>query len=146
MKKEMDSYLGRDGGSGMIKKHLDRDMWLNNNKEKICKFLKIDTNLTVKSYMVTSEVIPTIYIKAEALPMPIIAFPDLKRKGVNRIKQEQIIDYLSAIDSLPENFGTLVQNLIENGDFKMVAEILNTPNLKPSIFEYYIENILNACF
>jgi len=82
MKKEMDSYLGRDGGSGMIKKHLDRDMWLNNNKEKICKFLKIDTNLTVKSYMVTSEVIPTIYIKAEALPMPIIAFPDLKRDGL----------------------------------------------------------------
>jgi len=82
MKKEMDNYLGRDGGTGMIKKHIERDKWLNNNKKEICKFLKIETDLTVKSYMITSEVIPTIYIKAEALPIPIIAFPDLKRDGL----------------------------------------------------------------
>ena len=77
---------------------------------------------------------------ADLIAQSIISqFPDLKRKGVNRIKQEQIIDYLSAIDSLPANFGTLIQNLTENEEYKLVTEILNTQNIKSSIFEYYFE-------
>ena len=82
MKKEMDNYLGREGGEGMIKKHIERHNWLDNNKDKICTFLKINEQITVVSYMLTSEVIPTTYIKAEELLMPIIAFPDLKREGL----------------------------------------------------------------
>lgn len=82
MKKEMDNYLGREGGEGMIKKHIERHNWLNNNKDKICTFLKIDAQISVVSLMLTSEVIPTSYIKAEELQMPIIAFPDLKREGI----------------------------------------------------------------
>jgi hypothetical protein len=77
---------------------------------------------------------------ADLITQSIISqFPDLKKKGVDKVKKEQIIEYLSAIDSLPLNFGTLVQNLTENGDSKIVTEILNTPNLKSSIFEYYLE-------
>ncbi len=82
MKKEMDNYLGREGGKGMIKKHIERHEWLVSNTDKICDFLKIDKRIKVVSYMLTSEVIPTSYTKAEELPMPIIAFPDLKREGV----------------------------------------------------------------
>ncbi len=82
MKKEMDNYLGREGGKGMIKKHVDRHIWLTNNKDKICAFLKINEQIEVVSYMLTSEVIPTTYIKAEKLLMPILAFPDLKREGI----------------------------------------------------------------
>lgn len=82
MKKEMDNYLGREGGEGMIKKHIERHNWLNNNKDQICAFLNINEQIKVVSYMLTSEVIPTSYIKAEELLMPIIAFPDLKREGI----------------------------------------------------------------
>lgn len=82
MKKEMDNYLGREGAKGMIKKHIERHEWLEANSDKICDFLKIDKPIEVISYMLTSEVIPTSYTKAEDLPMPIIAFPDLKREGL----------------------------------------------------------------
>jgi len=81
MKTEMDSYLGREGGKGMITKHVDRHNWLISNKEKLQKLFKVETPITVKSLMLSSEVIPTPYIKSEALPLPIIAFHNLKREG-----------------------------------------------------------------
>jgi hypothetical protein len=81
MKKEMDNYLGREGQKGMVQKHVERHYWLNANKEKICTFLNIDTVTKVASFMLTSEVIPTTYIKAESLPLPIISFPALKEYG-----------------------------------------------------------------
>ncbi|MCO5278934.1 MAG: hypothetical protein M9911_13175 [Saprospiraceae bacterium] len=82
MKKEMDSYLGREGQKGMIQKHVERHNWLNVNKGKLCAFLKIDKEPKVVSFMLTSEVIPMTYIKAETLPLPTISFPDLKNKGI----------------------------------------------------------------
>jgi len=81
MKKEMDSYLGREGQKGMIQKHVERHNWLNANKKKLCAFLKIDKEPRVASFMLTSEVIPMTYIKAEALPLPTISFPALKENG-----------------------------------------------------------------
>ena len=81
MKTEMDSYLGREGKKGMITKHVNRHNWLINNVEKLQNLFKIKSPITVKSLMLSSEVIPTPYIKSEALPLPIIAFHDLKREG-----------------------------------------------------------------
>ncbi len=81
MKTEMDSYLGREGGKGMVTKHIDRHNWLINNTEQLQKLFKFDRPISVKSLMLSSEVIPTPYIKAEVLPMPILAFHDLKREG-----------------------------------------------------------------
>lgn len=82
MKTEMDRYLGRDGKKGMVHKHLERDTWLNANLGQVQKLLKFDDALTVKSFMISSQVVPTPYIRAGELPMPIVAFPDLKREGV----------------------------------------------------------------
>lgn len=81
MKKEMDNYLGREGQRGMIQKHVERHNWLNSNKDKICAFLKIDEEPMVASFMLTSEVIPTSYIKADTIPLPIISFPALRENG-----------------------------------------------------------------
>jgi len=81
MKKEMDNYLGREGQKGMIQKHVERHNWLNTNKDKLCAFLKIDKEPKVVSFMLTSEVIPITYIKAEDLPLPAISFPELKDSG-----------------------------------------------------------------
>mgnify|MGYP002735620989 FL=1 len=82
MKKEMDSYLGREGQKGMIQKHVERHNWLNANKDKLCAFLKINQEPKVVSFMLTSEVIPMTYIKAEALSLPTISFPELKNSGI----------------------------------------------------------------
>ncbi|NMR33222.1 hypothetical protein HIO71_03255 [Chryseobacterium aquaticum] len=82
MKKEMDSYLGREGQKGMIQKHVERHNWLDSNKDKLCAFLKIDQEPKVVSFMLTSEVIPVTYIRAEVLALPIISFPDLKNEGI----------------------------------------------------------------
>jgi hypothetical protein len=82
MKKEMDSYLGREGQKGMIQKHVERHNWLNANKDKLCAFLKIDQEPKVVSFMLTSEVIPMTYLKAEALSLPTISFPELKNSGI----------------------------------------------------------------
>jgi hypothetical protein len=81
MKTEMDRYLGREGGKGMIDKHVERHNWLTANTDQLQKILKVNDTLNVKSLMTSSQVIPTPYIKSEALPMPILAFPDLKREG-----------------------------------------------------------------
>ena len=83
MKKEMDSYLGREGQKGMIQKHVERHNWLIANKDKLSAFLKIQKEPRVASFMLTSEVIPMTYLKAEGLPLPIISFPELKDKGIN---------------------------------------------------------------
>lgn len=82
MKKEMDNYLGREGQKGMIQKHVERHNWLNANKDKLSAFLKIEKEPKVASFMLTSEVIPMAYIKAEAVPLPIISFPELKNEGL----------------------------------------------------------------
>lgn len=81
MKTEMDRYLGREGKKGMIDKHIARHEWLAANTDKLQNLFKVTQKINVKSVMVSSQIIPTTYIKMEVLPMPIIAFPDLKRKG-----------------------------------------------------------------
>lgn len=82
MKNEMDKYLGREEQKGMIQKHVERHNWLNANKDKLCAFLKIDQEPKVVSFMLTSEVIPMTYIKAGALSLPTISFPELKNSGI----------------------------------------------------------------
>lgn len=88
MKKEMDSYLGREKGKGLISKHSDRDTWLQSNKGQLIKlFPKIVKDIEVKSVIITSEVIPLSYLKSEVIPLPIISFPILKREGISLLYQ-----------------------------------------------------------
>lgn len=82
MKKEMDNYLGREGQKGMVQKHLDRHNWLNQHVQKVCAFLNIEEIVQIKSYILTSEVIPTTYIRSQDLFLPIISFSELKREGL----------------------------------------------------------------
>jgi hypothetical protein len=88
MKTEMDNYLGRDGNAGMIGKHLNRHIWLNENKEQLDDFLNIKGGATINSFIFTSEVIPTNYLKAGEISLPIVAFSELKREGLKLILAE----------------------------------------------------------
>ena len=89
MKKEMDDYLGRgenrekDKKKALVLKHLRRHKWLVENVDKVKKFANLDSNPIVKSLMLTSEVIPTSYLRKEDTPLEILNFQELKRKGVD---------------------------------------------------------------
>ena len=84
MKKEMDDYLGRDEKKkgALVLKHLNRHKWLLDNIDKVRDFVGAKTNPIVKSMMLTSEVIPTSYLRKEETPLSILNFQELKRKGV----------------------------------------------------------------
>jgi len=82
MKTEMDSYFGRDGQKKKIQKHVDRHEWLINNQEKLAAFVGSNAPITVKSIILTSEVVPLKYIAGSDSPLPLIAFPELKREGM----------------------------------------------------------------
>jgi hypothetical protein len=84
MKKEMDDYLGRDGKTknALVMKHLRRHKWMIDNIEIVKDFVGAKTNPTVKSMMLTSEVIPTSYLRKEDTPLSILNFQELRRKGI----------------------------------------------------------------
>lgn len=84
MKKEMDDYLGRDGKTknALVMNHLRRHKWMMENIEIVRDFVGAKTNPTVKSMMLTSQVIPTSYLRKEDTPLSILNFQELKRKGV----------------------------------------------------------------
>ena len=88
MKKEIDEYLGRgdnpekDKKKALVLKHLRRHRWLVEHLCEVAAFVGAETNPTVKSMMLTSEVIPTSYLRKEDTPLSILSFPELKRKGV----------------------------------------------------------------
>lgn len=88
MKKEMDDYLGRgdnpekDKKKALVQKHLRRHIWLTEHLETVGEFVGSETAPTVKSIMMTSEVIPTSYLRKEDTPLPILNFQELKRGGV----------------------------------------------------------------
>ena len=88
MKKEMDDYLGRgdnpekDKKKALVLKHLRRHKWLGENIETVRDFVGASSFPVVKSMMLTSEVIPTSYIRKEDTPLSIFNFQELKRKGL----------------------------------------------------------------
>ena len=89
MKKEMDDYLGRgenpekDKKKALVFKHLRRHKWLVENIETVKDFVGADSTPVVKSMMLTSEVIPTSYLRKEDTPLSILNFQELKRCGVD---------------------------------------------------------------
>jgi hypothetical protein len=70
----MDNYLGRgedqekDKKKALVLKHLRRHKWLVENVEKVKEFVGTSINPVVKSMMLTSEVIPTSYLRKEDTP------------------------------------------------------------------------------
>ncbi len=78
MKKEMDAYLGRAGQKKKIAKHVDRDNWLQANLDQVQAFVGATNEPTVKSLILTSELIPTRYLRAEEIPLPIYSYRELK--------------------------------------------------------------------
>ncbi|MBO4417509.1 MAG: hypothetical protein J5801_05275, partial [Bacteroidales bacterium] len=88
MKKEMDDYLGRgdnpkkDQKKALVFKHLRRHKWLIEHIDVVKAFVGSEDSIEVKSMLLTSEVIPTSYLRKESLPLSILNVFELKEKGL----------------------------------------------------------------
>ncbi len=89
MKKEMDAYLGRDGQKKKIAKHVERDKWFQANLDQVQALVRTSSQPNVKSLILTSDLIPTRYLRAEDIVLPILSYQELKRKGVDALKNCQ---------------------------------------------------------
>ena len=87
MKKEVDDYLGRgenpekDKKKALVLKHLRRHQWLTGHIGEVVAFVGASSVPVVKSVMLTSEVIPTSYLRKDDTPLPILNFQEMKMKG-----------------------------------------------------------------
>lgn len=99
MKKEMDDYLGRDGNQKkvLVMKHLRRHHWLISHITQVRDFVGAMTNPSIKSVMLTSEVIPTSYLRQKDLPLSILNFQELKKKGIEYLNESKQIDITNEI-------------------------------------------------
>jgi len=81
MKVEMDDYLGRDGKDkkAKMRKHVDRNEWLNANKDSLKNLIPDAENYTIKSFILTADEIPLAYLKKDDLPLPIKSFAFLRK-------------------------------------------------------------------
>lgn len=84
MKVEMDDYLGRDGKDkkAKMRKHVERDDWLNANKAALKDLVPDAENYTIKSFILTADEIPLSYLKKDDLPLPVKSFAFLRKNGL----------------------------------------------------------------
>jgi hypothetical protein len=78
-------FTQKEEQDAWIEKHVKRHKWLSNNTAKVSSLFKIDlTNYAVSSLFLTSEEIPTPYLRSMLLPF--ISFHRLQRQGVGILK------------------------------------------------------------
>ena len=88
MKTEMDEYLGRgdkpekDRKKALVFKHLRRHEWIVKHIDQVMAYIRVEKRPDVKSMMLTSEVIPTSYLRKEDTPLSILNYPTLRQKGL----------------------------------------------------------------
>ena len=85
MKVEMDDYLGRDGKDkkAKMRKHVERNDWLNSHKEALEDLVPNAENYTIKSFILTADEIPLGYLKKDDLPLPVKSFSFLRKNGLS---------------------------------------------------------------
>lgn len=81
MKAEMDKYLGKDGKGGMIKMHVNRDLWLKAHMDDLKIFVPNPGEYQIKSFILTYAEIPLPYLIKQDLPLPFLSYQKLIREG-----------------------------------------------------------------
>ena len=88
IKTELDSYIGQDGNGGHILKHLNRHDWLNQNNQQLIKFVDHPQDYKVVSFVLSSNVVPVVYLARNKAALPIASFRDMVRNGFHEIVSE----------------------------------------------------------
>ena len=87
MKTEIDKYLGRDGNTGLVQKHVARDLWLKANSSKLNHLVRNSHSYSINSLILTAAEIPLAYLKENELPLPLISFHRLLMTNGNALKE-----------------------------------------------------------
>ena len=83
---EIDSYIGIATKKGLISKHINRDKWLNENKEYVIRKLRLQGDYNIFSLVVAKHVLPTKFLKP--LDLKVISFNELKKAGLPDIPKK----------------------------------------------------------
>ncbi|WP_316778801.1 hypothetical protein [Pedobacter antarcticus] len=81
IKTELDSYIGQNGKGGHILKHLNRHNWLKQNMDQMVKYVDRPEDYRVVSFVLSSNVIPVVYLAKNKAALPIVSFRDMVRNG-----------------------------------------------------------------
>jgi len=76
---EIDNYLGTLDKVGLIQKHINRHIWLNENKDQILENLDVNDTYKIMSIVISKHILPLKFIKQTDIP--IISFYDLKSRN-----------------------------------------------------------------
>lgn len=83
MVEEVSKLMGSYSEKGLIQKHVERDVWLKNNKPLLGKKYGIDlTDYQIKSFFVTDEGMLTPFLKKQSLPVPFVSKYELEKFGL----------------------------------------------------------------
>lgn len=86
MVEEVNNLFGSDSEKGWIEKHEGRFDWIKDNLELLSKKYEVDIlDYTVVPVILTSEELPTKYLKMKELPFEMVSFYKLKELGLNAI-------------------------------------------------------------
>ncbi|MEO5643966.1 MAG: hypothetical protein ABIQ40_20310 [Bacteroidia bacterium] len=89
IKTEIDKYIGRKEGDGLIQKHVNRYAWLKSNQTSLEFLVANAEEYLIKALMLTYEEIPLPHIKKGSLPMDIISFERLKIEGIELLRNSK---------------------------------------------------------
>jgi len=77
---EIIEYLGQPGKVGLIQMHVNRDLWLHENREQVLQKLKVGADYGVLSLVISNHVLPTAFLRT--IPIITISFYELKQSGL----------------------------------------------------------------
>jgi hypothetical protein len=84
---EIHSYLGDENKNSKAKitRHVNRDRWLQKNKASLINYIPAVSEYEIKSFVLTADEIPLIYIKNYPLPLPVKSFSFLRKDGISML-------------------------------------------------------------
>jgi hypothetical protein len=86
MVEEVNNLFGSDSEKGWIEKHEGRYVWIKDNLELLGKKYEVDlSGYSVVPAILTSEELPTKYLKLKELPFEMVSFYKLKEFGLKAI-------------------------------------------------------------
>ena len=77
---ELDNYLGVPSKQGLISKHINRDNWLQENKDTILYKLGLLKEYRIYSLVISKHVLPTRFLMSTGIT--ILSFYELRKKGL----------------------------------------------------------------
>jgi len=91
IRNELERFLGdKDPSDSWVARHQKRHQWLEANSAVVqAAFSLEEIPLQVKSLVLTSEEIPSAYVRD--MPLPILSFPYLRREGIRALDKGQEI-------------------------------------------------------